>query len=168
MVCVPAGTLHAILGGLVIAEIQQNSNTTYRVYDWNRVGADGKPRPLHVEKALDVINFDQVEPTLPTFGPARPWHGARAVTLCRNSAFVTERIMLSAGQRLAAATTPASLEIWSLLEGQVRLGGGGHEETLQGVQFALLPAALGDYALVSETDAVLLRTTLPESTERPT
>ena len=63
-VCVPAGTLHAIMGGLLIAEIQQNSNATYRVYDWNRVGADGKPRPLHVEKALDVIDFGQVEPAV--------------------------------------------------------------------------------------------------------
>ena len=61
-VCVPAGTLHAIMDGLLIAEIQQNSNTTYRVYDWNRLGADGQARPLHVDKALDVINFEQVEP----------------------------------------------------------------------------------------------------------
>ena len=58
-VCVPAGTVHAIMAGLLIAEIQQNSNTTYRVYDWGRVGADGKPRPLHVDKALDVIDFDR-------------------------------------------------------------------------------------------------------------
>jgi mannose-6-phosphate isomerase len=47
----PAGSLHAILSGLLIAEIQQNSNTTYRVYDWNRL-QDGKPRPLHIDKAL--------------------------------------------------------------------------------------------------------------------
>ena len=51
---IPAGTIHAIGAGLLIAEIQQNSNTTYRVYDYGRVGADGKPRDLHVEKALDV------------------------------------------------------------------------------------------------------------------
>ena len=56
-ICVPAGLLHAIMGGLLIAEIQQNSNTTYRVYDWNRVGADGRPRPLHVDKALAVAYF---------------------------------------------------------------------------------------------------------------
>ena len=55
---IPSGTVHAILDGIVIAEIQQNSDTTYRVYDWGRVGKDGKPRELHVEKALDVINFE--------------------------------------------------------------------------------------------------------------
>ncbi len=51
---IEAGTLHAIGGGILLAEIQQNSNTTYRVYDYGRLGADGKPRPLHTEKALDV------------------------------------------------------------------------------------------------------------------
>lgn len=51
---IDAGTLHAIGKGILLAEIQQNSNTTYRVYDYGRVGADGKTRPLHIEKAVDV------------------------------------------------------------------------------------------------------------------
>lgn len=58
----PAGTLHAIGEGMVIAEIQQNSNVTYRVFDYGRVGADGQPRPLHVEKALEVADLSPVEP----------------------------------------------------------------------------------------------------------
>lgn len=53
---IEAGTLHAIGKGILLAEIQQNSNTTYRVYDYGRIGADGKPRELHVEKAIDVTN----------------------------------------------------------------------------------------------------------------
>lgn len=53
---IEAGTLHAIGKGILLAEIQQNSNTTYRVYDYGRLGADGKPRKLHVEKAIDVTN----------------------------------------------------------------------------------------------------------------
>ncbi|MBR5782631.1 MAG: class I mannose-6-phosphate isomerase [Clostridia bacterium] len=60
---IPAGTLHAIGAGILIAEIQQNSNTTYRVSDYGRLGADGKPRPLHVEKALDVTKTEP--PTVP-------------------------------------------------------------------------------------------------------
>lgn len=52
---IPSGCVHAIGAGILIAEIQQSSNVTYRVYDYNRPGADGKPRPLHVDKALDVI-----------------------------------------------------------------------------------------------------------------
>ena len=51
---IPSGTLHAICQGIVVVEVQQNSNVTYRVYDYGRVGADGKPRALHIEKALDV------------------------------------------------------------------------------------------------------------------
>ena len=54
---IPSGTLHAIGAGLVIAEIQQNSNVTYRVFDYGRLGSDGKPRPLHVEKALAVTQL---------------------------------------------------------------------------------------------------------------
>ncbi len=53
---IEAGTLHAIGGGILLAEIQQNSNTTYRVYDYGRRGADGKLRPLHIDKAVDVTN----------------------------------------------------------------------------------------------------------------
>ena len=56
-VFIPAGTVHALGAGLLVAEIQQASNTTFRLYDWGRVGADGKPRQLHVEQALEVIDF---------------------------------------------------------------------------------------------------------------
>ena len=54
---IESGTLHAIGKGILIAEIQQNSNTTYRVYDYGRVGKDGKPRELHIEKAIDVTEL---------------------------------------------------------------------------------------------------------------
>jgi len=57
-VYLPSGTLHAIGAGIVLAEIQQSSDTTYRVFDWNRVGLDGKPRALHVDQALESIHFD--------------------------------------------------------------------------------------------------------------
>ena len=59
---IPAGTIHAICEGCLICEIQQNSNITYRVYDYGRVGADGKERELHVAKALDVTNTKRYEP----------------------------------------------------------------------------------------------------------
>ncbi len=55
---IPSGLVHAIGKGIVLAEIQQNSNSTYRVYDYNRVDAKGSKRPLHIDKALDVIDFD--------------------------------------------------------------------------------------------------------------
>lgn len=55
---VPAGKVHAILGGVLVAEIQQNSNTTYRIFDWNRVDKAGKGRTLNTSEALDVIDFN--------------------------------------------------------------------------------------------------------------
>lgn len=64
---IPSGTIHAIGSGILIAEIQQNSNTTYRVSDYGRLGADGKPRPLHIDKAVEVTNLTKppVQSNLP-------------------------------------------------------------------------------------------------------
>ena len=61
---IPSGRLHAIGAGLVIVEIQQNSDTTYRVFDWNRIGLDGKPRDLHVPQSMASIDFEDFEPTV--------------------------------------------------------------------------------------------------------
>lgn len=61
---IPSGRLHAIGAGLLIFEIQQNSDTTYRVFDWNRLGLDGKPRDLHLAESLRSIDFDDIEPSL--------------------------------------------------------------------------------------------------------
>lgn len=66
---IEAGTLHAIGKGILIAEIQQNSNTTYRIYDYGRVGADGKPRQLHIDKAVEVTKLGPAEP-YPVSAPA--------------------------------------------------------------------------------------------------
>jgi mannose-6-phosphate isomerase len=153
-VCVPAGTLHAIMGGLLIAEIQQNSNTTYRVYDWGRVGADGQARPLHVDKALDVIDFQRVEPQIvpPTLLAEEP--GLRRELLCRNRYFTTERIALVAGAEFHGACMGESLEIWGVLEGEATV----NELALDAVRFCLLPAALGEYVVTAGTGATLLRT----------
>ena len=60
----PSGRVHAIGDGLVIFEIQQNSDTTYRVFDWNRIGLDGQPRELHIAQSLASIDFNDFEPKL--------------------------------------------------------------------------------------------------------
>jgi mannose-6-phosphate isomerase len=153
-ICVPAGTLHAIMEGLLIAEIQQNSNTTYRVYDWNRMGVDGKPRPLHIDKALDVIDFEGAEPGLcpPVLVAERK--GLRRFELCRNRYFVTERMEMVAGAVYRGECNGESLEIWGVIDGRVEVG----ELPLEAVHFALLPAALGKFRIKAITKATLLRT----------
>jgi mannose-6-phosphate isomerase len=153
-VCVPAGSLHAIMGGLIIAEIQQNSDTTYRVYDWNRVGADSKPRPLHVEKALDVIDFKQVEPGISLAIPLGESAGVRREILCQNRYFVTERVAIAGGHFFQGDNNGQSLEIWGALEGRVTIG----DVRLERIRFALLPAAMGEFTVKAEQDSVMLRT----------
>lgn len=151
--CVPAGTLHAIMGGLLIAEIQQNSNTTYRVYDWGRVDAAGQARPLHLDQALAVIDFTVVEPQIcpPALLTSLP--GQRRELLCSNRYFTTERITLEAGATFRGACTGASLEIWGVLTGQVTV----NQLTLEGARFCLLPAALGPFTVTAASPATLLR-----------
>lgn len=81
---IEAGTVHAIGAGCVICEVQQNSNVTYRVYDYNRVDANGKKRQLHVEKALNVINFNKYVDVTAT-GDFEPCNGGkiRKLTQCK-------------------------------------------------------------------------------------
>lgn len=157
-VCVPSGSLHAIMGGLVIAEIQQNSNTTYRVFDWNRLGDDGRPRPLHVDKALDVINFEQVAPSLPEIRQIVEEDGVRRLALCRNRYFSVERVEMAAGAAFQGECDGRTLEIWGAVSGEVMVNGGGRTVTLSAVRFTLLPAAMGAFTVAANSQAsVLLR-----------
>lgn len=88
-----AGTVHAIGAGCVICEVQQSSNVTYRVYDYNRLGADGKPRQLHLEKALDVINFSQFHDTTNS-GPFQKVAGGSIRLLTKCDYFCCRELLL--------------------------------------------------------------------------
>ena len=108
-----SGTMHAIDAGNVILEIQQNSDTTYRVYDWGRVGFDGQPRQLHVAESLQSIKWDDYEPT--------PLRGApTAAMLADCPEFSIRRQVLDRGERLSfkAGEQP---RILSIVTGTLRL-----------------------------------------------
>lgn len=157
-VCVPAGTVHAILGGAIIAEVQQNSNTTYRVFDWNRLQSDGSRRELHIQNALDVIDFDHNEPGIKPPTPINSDNlgnnpGIRQWLLCRNRYFTTERVEFSPRAVFTGNCDGQTLEIWGVLEGEVQING----VSLTRVQFSLLPAQLGSFEVKSSTPAVCLR-----------
>lgn len=142
---IPSGRLHAIGAGLLIHEIQQNSDTTYRVFDWNRLGLDGKPRQLHVEESLGSIDFDDHEP-----GMDEPC----GALLAECGHFRVEKLVLAAGE--AAGNRDATrFSIFSVAEGEVTCG---HGRFGKG-DFFLLPK--GDGVVVAAGAAVLLRTTLP-------
>jgi mannose-6-phosphate isomerase len=91
---IPGGRVHAICEGLLILEVQQNSDTTYRVYDWGRVGKDGKPRDLHVEQALKVIRWHDPEPAKTAPGSISTGPGMTAVELVTSPYFRLERLVL--------------------------------------------------------------------------
>jgi len=153
-ICVPAGTLHSILEGVVLVEIQQNSNTTYRVYDWERKNKDGQIRELHIDQALKVIDFNTLGCKLPPpiiLEQKDMWVKER---LCQNRYFTTDRYRMQAGAEISGQCDGTTLAIWGVLNGEAEIAG----YTMQAVQFVLLPASLGDYHVKAEDNSVLLHT----------
>lgn len=152
--CVPSGSLHAILGGAIIAEIQQNSNVTYRVYDWGRNEPD---RPLHLEKAADVINFDLIEPGVGLASSLPAGAAIHRERLCRNQYFVVERWRLPADTVYQGYNDGSTMEIWAALEGGLDING----IAVDPIRFVLLPAALGAFTLSAASDSLALRAYVP-------
>ncbi len=154
---IPPGTIHALLAGAVVAEIQQTSDVTYRLYDWGRVGDDGKSRPLHINRALEVIDFSRA-----AAGPVAPQNiveteSLRQQLLVRRSQFTTERLIMGPGATFAGQCDGSTFEIWGCVEGACALAWGGEPLPLDAIRFALLPAALGAFSVTSEGPATLLR-----------
>lgn len=157
VIFVPPGTIHALLAGAVVAEIQQNSNVTYRVYDWNRVDDDGNSRPLHVDKALDVINFDMEEPSAARRKLLETNSELERVELARSPHFIVEEIKLARDARYRDICDGSSLEIWGCIEGRCAVEWNGAPVNFERVRFVLLPAALGDFTISAKQDSRLLR-----------
>ena len=150
----PSGRVHALGAGLVIFEIQQNSDTTYRVFDWNRPGLDGQPRELHIPQSLASIDFDDFEPSLlPAVWTRDGGQGVRP--LVRHPLFTVEVQQLAAGE--SAALEPDKMQIIGLLEGQAKLCGGGVTVGLAPGRFGLVPAGLRQVAVRAEAVVAFLR-----------
>lgn len=153
---VPGGRVHAIDAGCLILEIQQNSNTTYRVYDWGRVGNDGKPREMHVEKALQVIDFEDAED--PVCAPVQV--SANIRNICTSDFFVLDELtvdgtvdQLADGQSFHALFSADGAY-------EIIYGDGGVASVAKG-ESVLIPAALGSYSLKSKERITVLKTSLP-------
>ena len=137
----PSGRVHAIGDGLVIFEIQQNSDTTYRVFDWNRVGLDGKPRELHVAQSLASIDFNDFEPKLvgSTYNQAAQFKYRHLV---QDPLFnVQEMVFEKAGSLVLAGQL---LRIIAAVKGTVEVADAASKISikLQAGQFGLIPASL--------------------------
>jgi mannose-6-phosphate isomerase len=143
---IPSGRLHAIGAGLLIYEIQQNSDTTYRVFDWNRLGLDGAPRELHVAESMACIDFDDIEP-----GMDMP----SGHTLAECDHFKVDKITLTTGEPIANPD-PDRFSILAVVSGGLTDAEGC---THAPGQFLLVPR--GCAALVASDDTVVLQTTVP-------
>ena len=149
----PSGRVHAIGAGLVIFEIQQNSDTTYRVFDWNRVGLDGKPRALHLDQSLASIDFNDFEPALIRGEPTEKGP-ANAQTLVSNPLFKVEVCRLQNRQSmLFSASNP---RIIGLLEGRVVAADGVNSVELGKGQFCLVPSGLRTELRIEQASTFLL------------
>jgi mannose-6-phosphate isomerase len=141
---IPTGRVHAIGAGNVIFEVQQNSDTTYRVFDWNRTGLDGQPRQLHIAESLESINFDDPEPEV-----AAP-HGELVVEC---EFFRVEKWTLTAPR----ASEGGSFAVFAVEQGTVNCGG----RVFGAGDFFLVPAGIS-MDLVPLGQATVLRTTIPQ------
>jgi len=150
----PSGRVHAIGDGLVIFEIQQNSDTTYRVFDWNRVGLDGKPRELHIAQSLASIDFNDFEPALAQ-GKFTGDTSIQRRLLVDDPLFKVETWKLNPGahERLK----PKKLQIVAATRGEVEITSGSTAVNLSAGQFSLIPASLERTEVLAKSDAVLLR-----------
>ena len=137
----PSGRVHAIGGGLVIFEIQQNSDTTYRVFDWNRVDAQGKPRPLHVKESLECIDFKDFEPEpIRTENPDFDASTLHIEALVEDPLFTVEVVTARPGAHLDYSLRGP--RVIGVIEGEFRVLHAEHPVVLRAGGFCLLPAAM--------------------------
>ena len=149
----PSGRVHAIGAGNVIFEIQQNSDTTYRVFDWNRVGLDGKPRELHVEQSLASIDFEDFEPSLVQADYSR--NETFAVRyLVDDPLFRANAWQIKRGQRFYVSSKLP--QIFGIVRGRLSITGNNVEVVLKAGDFALVPAAMERISVRAETQTELL------------
>lgn len=150
----PSGRVHALGAGSVIFEVQQNSDTTYRVFDWNRLGVDGEPRQLHIHQALRCIDFDDFEPTLVSQNPEALSSGWEQTRLVECEAF-TLSLLRCVAQSSLPIPDPAC-RILAAVQGGGVVRGGGHSVRLDRGSFCLVPACLGEVWLEADAGADFL------------
>jgi mannose-6-phosphate isomerase len=155
---IPAGVVHAIGPGILICEIQQNSDTTYRVYDWNRLGDDGKPRALHIAKALDVIDFTGSLSrgklsglSIEEEGGIRTYYVA-----CRH--FAMEKLECHGGMK--ETTDGSKFFTLTAVEGRGEILHAQGSQTFKSGDSVLIPACLGEYHI--HGDCTIIKAYVPD------
>ena len=143
---VPSGRVHALGAGSVIFEIQQNSDTTYRVFDWNRIGLDGKPRELHVAQSMKCIDFADVAPSLiPDSFTSAAYGGNRP--LVNDPLFRVEALRIEQGRSVDLES--AAVQVAGVIRGSVRIQCGSSEVSIGAGGFSVLPASPGRFRITT-------------------
>lgn len=154
---IPAGLVHAIGAGCLVYEVQQTSNTTYRLYDWDRAGPDGKPRPLHIGEGLRSVDWSLPPPRMEA---PRPIPGTR-LRVCVSTPFFT-LLQLDASGPETFQTKGESFHVLFARKGSFAVSTSGGVAPLPYGSSLLVPAAAGSYTLVpAGPDASALITLLP-------
>ena len=159
---VPPGTVHALGPGLVLFEVEQNSDLTYRLDDFGRVGLDGKPRPLHLAKGLDVIQEDLLPRChLPRWEFQEPFGTRRYIMACRY--FAVEEIFL---RKMATfKSSPQRVEVYSVLKGEGRVENTSGWLGYRTGETWIIPPAAGAYRFVPQEETRLLKFYVPNLIE---
>lgn len=153
-----AGTVHGIGKGILIAEIQESSNITYRVYDYNRIDKNGKRRELHFDKAVNVMNMKTAVDTKRKSRMIRYYPGCSREIICRCKYFETERIQVT--KAFSFSVLSSSFQIVLCLDGY------GEIQTMDDEQKSLrfikgetmfLPAGLGRCLILGEVEILKIR-----------
>lgn len=146
----PSGRIHALGAGVVLFEIQENSDTTYRVFDWNRLGLDGKPRPLHLRESLASIDFHDFSPE-PRRDPWLPEGEIQSRILADDPLF---KVMVYRAQaRTSWSRSFSRCQIVGMVRGEARLGGDPSAQPMGPGDFRLVPAALRHFELRVSADS---------------
>jgi len=140
---VPGGLVHSIGRGCLLLEIQQNSNTTYRVYDWGRTGTDGNPRELHMDKAGTCIDWDRPPPAARRSGSGEPQSSETPLVLSPHFR-IYERALTKTWRQ---EKPPTEYEILFVCAGEARIAGGGIQAHLSLATTCLVPAAVSSYTV---------------------
>jgi len=157
----PGGTVHALGGGVVLAEVQTPSDSTYRLFDWNRIeDTTGQPRTLHIDEALACIRFDdRFADYEKRSHVASVW--TTVTRLITSPSFIVERVKMIDG--LEQAIPYAQLVVWMVLEGRGTIRWGGSDQTLGFARgdTVVLPTGLKDPHLTTHDRCTWLEITIP-------
>ena len=164
---IPAGLVHAIGEGILIAEIQQNSDLTYRLYDYGRLQADGKPRELHVEKALEVTKIlsDADIQAVRFSGGSSDAGEAYFELLCNSEYFRVGKITLSQGESAEFFSGSDSFVHLLCVSGRGKIVCGGEEYEIKKGEGYFLPAGTGEYILSASEKTVILESKMNPDTK---